>query len=318
MRGSVNIAGGSESITNLANYKDPRAAYARNAIRMLDMLQGADGKSGIRAQLATGVKSDLIGRPVDPRTAIAMAEMGLADLDPKNLDGMKKEAAPAVKGVVRIPDGAIEQLSGPKINGVDHIYLKVREVGVEVEGGKTIPFEEFEKRNGPHNLTFSWLVFQSLGRTDASGDKIMYLLNPNNTGTSDRYSGVLVRNITLTSGETGDFVVKTRATEVSPSVGPEWEPVLNPDGKVDPSNVLFQTKQGTYGDPVLDNRFRKNYTEAQAGRVDDFFFLARHIANQDTSKSAAESSRILVSKTAISTVPYVICTMRPSSAKKEK
>ena len=57
VRGSVKVSDGEETVAKLARYKDPRAAYAANALKALELLQGADGNSGIRAQLAAGSRS---------------------------------------------------------------------------------------------------------------------------------------------------------------------------------------------------------------------------------------------------------------------
>jgi len=301
VRGSVDISGGSESIVALANYKDPRAAYARNAIRMLEMLQGADGKSGIRAQLAAGAKSDLTDRPINPRTAIAMAEMGIADLDPKNFEGMNKEAAPVAKGIVNIPQSAIQIDKLDQYNPV-RLEFTVTRTEVTSEGGKPVSFEEFSRKN-PSNLTLFWVVYQALGRTDAAGEKMQYIYNPNYVaGVSppeERYVGIIVRGVKTDTGETGDFAVKAKWTNATSTNELQWAPIMSKD-TVDMSQVLFRVKPGTVGEPQKDNLFRTRVSDAQGGKGTEFFF----------ERDYKNSKSIQVDQYADST-PYVVGTITP-------
>ncbi len=86
--------------------------------------------------------------------------------------------------------------------------------------------------------TYLWLHYQTIGN-----DQL--LLNPGYTETSQpRYSGVVMRNVTLTDGTTGDFVVRVYGNATRPSVAGEFSPVVESDGRVRPENVLYQLEAG--------------------------------------------------------------------------
>jgi hypothetical protein len=77
-----------------------------------------------------------------------------------------------------------------------------------------------------------------------------------------RYAGEVMRSVTLTDGTRGDFVVKVRPSGLAPSVGPEWVPIVETDGRVRPENVLYQVEAGSLT-PVRDARLEANISVAR-------------------------------------------------------
>ncbi|MFH0884691.1 MAG: hypothetical protein V1861_03195 [Candidatus Micrarchaeota archaeon] len=103
------------------------------------------------------------------------------------------------------------------------------------------------------NLSFDWLVFQDI---PASAGPL--LLNPRDSETGQpRYVGVVMRDLTLTDGIRGDFVVRVFGNATAPSSASEWSPILESDGTARPENVLFQLQSNGLG-PVLDSRFEQS------------------------------------------------------------
>lgn len=114
------------------------------------------------------------------------------------------------------------------------------------------PLAQFEAANGRLNLRYNWLMFQ-----DVQSSTGALLLNPRYEDPSQpRYIGMLLRGATTTDGNTGDYVVRVRHTEL-PSRGPEWSPAIERDGRVSPDNVLFQMGTNTWL-PVRDSRMVTN------------------------------------------------------------
>ena len=181
---------------------------------------------------------------------------------------MKKEAAPVVKGNVSIPQSAIQIDKLDQYNPV-RLEFTVTRTEVTSDGGKPVSFEEFSRKN-PSNLTLFWVVYQALGRTDASGEKIQYVYNPNYVAGSsppeERYIGMIVRGVKTNTGETGDFAVKISWTKASPSSKPQWEPVMLSPDTVDMSQVLFRVKPGTVGEPQKDDLSAQGYRMPRAAR----------------------------------------------------
>ncbi len=90
------------------------------------------------------------------------------------------------------------------------------------------------------NLQYNWLFYQDTGQ----GNQL--LMNPNYEQTGQpRYIGTVMRNITLTDGRTGDFTVRVRSSGLTPSQGPEYVPMVEPNGRVRPENVLYALETGS-------------------------------------------------------------------------
>ena len=260
--GSIKIKDGTVSVKALAQYKDPRAAYARNALKTLVMLTGADGKSGIRAQLAAGAKSDLLEAPIDHRTAIVMAEKGMASLDPKNFAGMTRE------------DNALAVFDYPKVereqyhNEANVRFANFKVVGQNVNVGEpgretTMSREEYEKQRGVDVLLrYGWIAYEEF-----PGNVIM-VANPRRKASSEStvhepaFVGRVMRNISLPDGTVGDAVVRVEAkserTAADYSKAMDYETVTK-DGKYDILYVLQKPKTGgeiSYLPVSLDSRAR--------------------------------------------------------------
>ncbi len=181
-------------------------------------------------------------------------------------------AASTVNGAVSIPQDSLET-NRERRHGYTWEKFTVNRAMITTENGKTVSFEEYAKVN-PSNLTLFWVVYQALGRTDSSGEKIQYLYNPNyvhgKSKPGDRYLGIIVRDVKTNSGESGDFVVRTKWT--GNGSGPQWIPIMANPNTVDLLQVLFRVKPGTVGEPQNDELFRSRIKEAQVGNGTDFFF----------------------------------------------
>ncbi len=102
---------------------------------------------------------------------------------------------------------------------------------------------------------YLWLHYQSIGTEQL-------VLNPRYSETSQpRYVGVVMRNITLTDGTTGDFVVRVYGNGTRPSQSGEFSPMVESDGRVRPENVLYQLESGGLV-PELNSRYSENLSEA--------------------------------------------------------
>ncbi|MBU1682145.1 hypothetical protein KKE38_04985 [Candidatus Micrarchaeota archaeon] len=103
--------------------------------------------------------------------------------------------------------------------------------------------------------TYLWLHYQSVGN-----DQL--LLNPRYTETSQpRYSGMVMRNVTLTDGTTGDFVVRVYGNNTRPSQTREFSPIVESDGRVRAENVLYQLEAGGLV-PEINSPFSGNLSQS--------------------------------------------------------
>ncbi|MEW6722609.1 MAG: hypothetical protein AB1324_05080 [Candidatus Micrarchaeota archaeon] len=251
-------------ISDLANRDDPRGAYVIRA------QQGLASARRLRTALAENPARDLFGSRVDPRQAIMIAENAIASLRDENIDMIPVPPVrePNFVAYVAQSDLDVERLGGePR-----RVRFTARQVMVREDGRETT-LQQYERAgtpaHGPQNLTYFWFIYQDLGRTDSSGEPIHYLLNPDyRESGQERYIGQVMRNVTIVDGSrriTGDFVVRVRRTGLQPSTGPEWEPIVERDGTVRASNVLYQVRGGTL-EPVRDARLESAMTHGE-GRL---------------------------------------------------
>ncbi|MBU0527185.1 hypothetical protein KKE92_01785 [Candidatus Micrarchaeota archaeon] len=111
------------------------------------------------------------------------------------------------------------------------------------------------------NKIFYWMHYQKIGV-----DKNL-LLNPRYTETSQpRYIGAVMRNITLTDGTNGDFVVRVYGNRTGPLEVSEFSPIVEKDGRVRPENVLHQLETGGLN-PQLTGPFVENLSESVRQRA---------------------------------------------------
>ncbi len=111
--------------------------------------------------------------------------------------------------------------------------------------------------------TYLWLHYQTMGNNQ-------YLLNPGYTETSQpRYTGMVMRNVTLTDGTTGDFVVRVYGNNTRPSQTREFSPIVESDGRVRAENVLYQLEAGGLV-PELNGPFVGNLSQSARVRNSPF------------------------------------------------
>jgi len=103
--------------------------------------------------------------------------------------------------------------------------------------------------------TYLWLHYQTIGN-----DQL--LLNPRYRETRQpRYTGMVMRNVTLTDGTTGDFVVRVYGNSSRLELMPPYSPIIESGGRVRPENVICQLESGGLV-PELNGPFAGNISRA--------------------------------------------------------
>jgi hypothetical protein len=258
LSGNVTLVGGAVvRIADLARSPDPRSYNVRRAQQMLTEAQA------MRTALSTS--SDMFARGMQPREAIAIAEMGIASLTDENIGPIPPPPQPTFTAVV--PTDAISRDRSTRVNESNDretiIRFTASRTMIKPTGSGEVTLTDYERQNGAQNLTFYWFMFQDI--QPSSG---LLLLNPRyRDSTQPRYSGMLIRGATLTDGTTGDFVVRVRRMD-APSRDLEWAAVTETDGRIRPENVVCQMRQGTM-EPVRDARLERTIDQAAFARQHD-------------------------------------------------
>ncbi len=268
--GEIAVASGTRfARRDLARSRDPRVMYVTRAVeaeRLLTTLRGA---------LHRDRGSDLFTGRMNPRLAIATAELAIASLDDSILSRFPD---PEQQGRLTddlaqlsfyVPRTSIEQERYSR-GSSSRVRFTAEQVMVREADGDTMSFADFHRRyQRQHqrtvNLTYYWFVYQNLGRRDQDGQITQYLRNPQYDPTSTiearrrSHIGQVINNVTLTDGTViPRAVVRVRPSGESPTSGREWVPVMDGRQRVRPSDVLFRI-EGTSGfEPVRDERFRRN------------------------------------------------------------
>jgi hypothetical protein len=122
------------------------------------------------------------------------------------------------------------------------------QIAVERVAGDPVRVRAVANISPETRATYYWFVYQEMG------DGKQYVLNPVlSVASAPRYVGIVMQDVTLTDGTRGDFVVKVHGNATRPaSVGSEWDPAVESDGRVRPENVLYQVRTGTL-EPVVDD-----------------------------------------------------------------
>jgi hypothetical protein len=245
-------------LSDLEHSTDPTRFYIVRA------RQGLEAAQRLRTSLNSSVANPLFEGRIDPRAAIMTAENALASLREENIAVIPVPPVqqPTFTAYVASSDINVERLEGnPR-----RVRFTANKVTVRQTSGAETTLAAYERANGRQNLTYYWFMYQDLGRTDSSGEPIMYLLNPDYRESGQpRYLGQIMRNVRLSDGTRGDFLVRVRSTGLAPSTGPEWAPVQERDGTVRVENALYQVRSGTL-EPVRDARLEQNMVH-QTGRA---------------------------------------------------
>ncbi|MEW6723253.1 MAG: twin-arginine translocation signal domain-containing protein [Candidatus Micrarchaeota archaeon] len=130
-----------------------------------------------------------------------------------------------------------------------------RVVGIDVErlSGdiRRLKFTARVSGGEQKKLYYCWFAYADLG------GKLM-LLNPAHWEAGQpRFVGQVLRNVNTTDGDRGDFVVRVRPTGLPPSKGPQWEPIVEKDGRVKSANAFYKVAPGSV-EPVADGRLERN------------------------------------------------------------
>jgi hypothetical protein len=265
LNGKVKVASGREfRRRDLARSETPLVMYVKRAVEAERLLTAA------RAELHKGRRGDLFTRRYSPRLAIATAEVAIASLD----DSILKKF-PDPKGLTDdlkdftfyVPRTAID-LERYSRGSSRRVRFTAQRVMVREKDGTTMTFEQFQRmfrkqHSRDVNLTHYWFVYQNLGRRDSSGKPILYLRNPQYDPRSNvearrrAYVGQVMDDVVLSDGtRIGRAVVRVRPSGLSATEGPEWAPLVNTQGRVRSSDVLFKL-EGNSLDPVRDTRLRR-------------------------------------------------------------
>lgn len=255
LSGNVMLADGQPiRITDLTRSTDPRAYTVRRAQQMLTEAQA------MRSALSPG--GDMFTRGMQPREAIAIAEMGIASLTDDVLRPIPRPPQPQFTAAV--PTDAISRDRSTRVNDRNDretiIRFTASRTMITPAGGREVSLADYERQNGAQNLTYYWFMFQDIQPSTG-----LLLLNPRyRDSTQLRYTGMLMRGATLTDGTTGDFVVRVRRVN-APSRDLEWAAVAEADGRIRPENVVFQMGSGTM-EPVRDARLERTIDQAAFAR----------------------------------------------------
>ncbi|MFH0884467.1 MAG: hypothetical protein V1861_02045 [Candidatus Micrarchaeota archaeon] len=257
--GNVMLADGQPiRITDLTRSTDPRAYTVRRAQQMLTEAQA------MRSALSTS--GDMFARGMQPREAIAISEMGIASLTDEILRPIPRPPQPTFAATV--PSDAISRDRSSRVNEQRDretiLTFTASRTMITPAGGREVSLTDYERQNGAQNLTYYWFMFQDIQPSTG-----LLLLNPRYRDTQTqppplRYTGMLMRGVTLTDGTTGDFVVRVRRVD-APSRDLEWAAVTEANGRIRPENVVFQMRSGTM-DPVPDARLERNIDQSSFWR----------------------------------------------------
>lgn len=232
-------------VRDLARSTDPRAYTVHRAQEMLTEAQS------LRTSYSSATGRDL---GMGPREAIAITETGIESLTDERIGPIPEPPRPQFSAYV--PEDAItsERFTGSSeaLGRETRIRFTAERIMIQPESGSAMTREAYERANGPLNLSMYWFMFQNIQPQTG-----LLLLNPADPrSVESRYVGMVMRNVTLTDGTTGDFVVRVRRVD-APSRDLEWMAVTEPNGRVRPENALFQLAPGTL-DPLRDARLARS------------------------------------------------------------
>ncbi|MFN7991635.1 MAG: hypothetical protein U0R44_05755 [Candidatus Micrarchaeia archaeon] len=245
-----------ERSASAAGVQHPQTYYITRAREALEQARR------LRTDLAATPNGDLLSGPVSPRDATAIAEMGLESLT----DGPNGHLT-NIPRPLRPPEPTItayvpsDQIVADRIGGEPRrVRFRADRVMIQPQTGAAVPLADYERQHGTQNLTYYWFIYQDLRGSAARPSDDQYLLNPRYQESGQiRYLGVTLRNVTLTDGTTGDFIVRVRESGRDPSTGPRYDPIRENDGRVRPENVVFRLRAGTMEpmrDAMLTERMR--------------------------------------------------------------
>jgi hypothetical protein len=252
---------------DLVRSEDPRVMYVTRAVEAERTL------TSLRAELHAARGGNLFVGHVNPRLAIATAEMAIASL---NDDILTRFPDPRPQGLTDdlanlsfyVPSTRIS-LDRYSRGSSRRVRFTAEQVMVRQQDGNTLSIEDFQRQYAAQqhrsvNLTYYWFVYQDLGRRGGDGRPIQYLRNPQYDPTSTvesrrrAYIGQAMSDVVLTDGtRIGRAVVRVRPSGLSPTEGPEWAPVVDSQGRVRSSDVLY-TLEGETLAPVRDERLQRS------------------------------------------------------------
>lgn len=236
----------------------------------------------IRADLIAHKRGNLFARPVDPDSAIRVAEIAIESLADEHPDGgLKPLPDPPVKKPAALDDVAFSVPSTSidigrysSFGNQRRVRFTARDVSVTVvkgkDKGKKMTLEQYQRAQGyTVNLTHYWFAYQFLGRRDSNGQEILYLRNPDYDPNSKQehrrnmYVGQIVRGATYTDGTSaGDVVVRVRRSTSSDARHPEWVPLYqDSQGRIRKEDVLYRLESGTR-EPIRDDLLNTHLREA--------------------------------------------------------
>lgn len=254
---------------DLARSTDPRVMYVTRAVEAERML------TTLRGQLHSARAGDLYTGRMDPRQAIATAEMAIASLDD---DTLRQFPDPAPVGLSEdlanysfyVPRTSIRQDAYSRGSSA-RIRFTAEQVMVREGDGEAMSLADFQRRyrsqsQATVNLTYYWFVYQNRGRRGPDGHITQYLRNPqydpDSTIEARRQShiGQVMTNVTLTDGTViPRAVVRVRPSGLTSTEGPEFLPIMDGRQRVRPSDVLFLLEADGFS-PVRDERLQRTLT----------------------------------------------------------
>ncbi len=242
LSGSVMIDGKAVPISVLEKIKHPNVGYIVRAREIL-AVAGEAVNDGKRSSFAI-------------RANIRALENAVESLDEGNLNKIpipKEVVKPPVRAQVYVPEAAID-INRERSYNQTRVRFTVNYV---MDDNKRVDTATLKG----NEYTFYWFIYQSLGGRDATGQPVLYLLNPMYSDTTQpRYLGVIYRNVTLEDGKKGDFMIRVARSHLAPSPGnPEWKPMVQLGGKVALKDVLYELKPGT-AEPIRDDRLAATMT----------------------------------------------------------
>lgn len=228
-------------ISDLAQSADPRSSVVRSAVTARD--RAAKHLARYKRSLGT----DLYEGNVTPKQVDMEIEKALASLSDDAVNAIPKPEFLDVS--FYIPSASIDEDRDKR-----RTIFTAEEIMVETKDGRKMPLEDYMKANGIKiDIAYTWFMFQTIHKGEP------YLLNPKSRKSGQqRYIGVLKRDITLTDGTTGDFVVRVKPSGYKPTEGPPYVPAdVTPKGEYRTESVLFEVQGGT-NIPILDKRLQTN------------------------------------------------------------
>jgi hypothetical protein len=217
--------------------------------------EARDQARTLRGQFATELQTDLLTGRINPREAIAIAEIGIDSMTPEHAGTVPVRPGPD-PNAIRLEVTAVPGTT--RWRGDEQWQQFTANVDVLTGTGRSEARTELtayeSRQHTTLNLTYNWIFY-----TDVSGRGDYMVVNPHHHDAGHEgeghYIGRLMRGIRTADGRTADAVVRVRApgesTGATGSRTIEWEPVRDGRGAYD---ILFEVQGGTLVPSSLDAR----------------------------------------------------------------